>query len=92
MAKQPKAVTYRTLCRINRCFDFITEQLGVLGKEGYLKPKMQRVLELPLVKPRQRLTCMLYRIWATVKTSVWKLVCVLLTRIAESQHDYWAAR
>lgn len=45
MAKKPKADVYRRLARVNAAFDFIAEQLQVLGKEGYLKPKMQRALD-----------------------------------------------
>jgi hypothetical protein len=42
---KPKANVYKRLARMNGAFDFITEQLGALGKEGYLKPKMQRALD-----------------------------------------------
>jgi hypothetical protein len=38
-ANQPKANTYRTLYRVNRAFDFITEQLGQLGRAGMLDKK-----------------------------------------------------
>ncbi len=38
--KQPKANTYRTLYRLNRAFDFITEQLQATGRAGLLSRKM----------------------------------------------------
>jgi hypothetical protein len=45
MAKAPKAGVYKRLARLNDAFDFITEQVAVLGKEGYLNPKMHRLLD-----------------------------------------------
>jgi hypothetical protein len=39
-----KSTNYRTLYRMNRAFDFITEQLPVLAEAGMLEPKMLRTL------------------------------------------------
>jgi hypothetical protein len=41
-ANDTKSTKYRTLYRMNRAFDFITEQLPVLAEAGMLKPKMLR--------------------------------------------------
>jgi hypothetical protein len=37
-----KSTNYRTLYRINRCFDFVTEQLPVLTQAGLLSRKSLR--------------------------------------------------
>lgn len=41
-AKQPKSNIYRTLYRLNRAFDFITEQLPTLVQSGLLSKKSLR--------------------------------------------------
>lgn len=41
-AKQPKADIYRTLYRLNRAFDFITEQLPALVEAGLIGRKSLR--------------------------------------------------
>jgi hypothetical protein len=40
-----KSTNYQTLYRVNRAFDFITEQLGELGKAGMLDRKMLKTFE-----------------------------------------------
>jgi hypothetical protein len=42
--KQPKADIYRTLYRMNRAFDFITELLGHLDQAGIMRQGMLKVL------------------------------------------------
>lgn len=44
-AKQPKSDVYRTLFRLNRAFDFVTEQLPLLAKAGVLTTKYVRMYE-----------------------------------------------
>lgn len=44
MAADTKSTNYRTLYRMNRAFDFITEQLGQLDQAGIMRRGMLKVL------------------------------------------------
>jgi hypothetical protein len=44
MATNTKSTNYRTLYRVNRAFDFITEQLGLLDQARLLRRGMLKVL------------------------------------------------
>jgi hypothetical protein len=44
-ANNTKSTNYRTLYKMNRAFDFITEQVRVLGKAGMLERGMLRTLQ-----------------------------------------------